>query len=169
MQPMDPERLLAYDHAVRLFHVAYSGQLQVHMEGKRFRFEFCEKKMHMQYDQAVAEFLHIHTTPRHAGTTTHTNEPPQLSLLSLLNAATLTSMGSRLMRAWVLSPLTVHAQLLGRQRGVGQLVRRADELGQLRTGKEFLMHCPDLEKIGLKLRGIPGRAAQFSSSSILKD
>ncbi len=69
------------------------------------------------------------------------------SLLSVVDQ-TLTPMGGRLLREWILAPLTDPSRILERQEGVAFFVERGRERREVR---ELLKGMADLERIGAKI------------------
>ena len=69
------------------------------------------------------------------------------SLLEILNVCK-TSMGSRLMRKWLQSPLCVHQSIIDRQTSVEAFFSAAGLRCSLRDSKDALLAFPDFEKYG---------------------
>jgi len=76
------------------------------------------------------------------------------SLLSVLDR-TITSMGARKLRAWVLQPLRDLAELQGRQQMIGQLLQESDLLGSIRAE---LKSIRDIERAAGRLSQASGNA-----------
>ncbi len=93
----------------------------------------------MRMDRATRASLELTRTMREGST--------KGSLLSVVDQ-TLTPMGGRLLREWILSPLTDPARILERQEGVAFFVERGRERRELR---ELFKGMADLERIGAKV------------------
>jgi DNA mismatch repair protein MutS len=76
------------------------------------------------------------------------------SLLSVLDR-TITSMGGRKLRAWILQPLRDLTELQGRQQMIGQLLQESDLLGSIRTE---LKSIRDIERAAGRLSQASGNA-----------
>ncbi|HEY5767179.1 MAG TPA: DNA mismatch repair protein MutS [Candidatus Udaeobacter sp.] len=76
------------------------------------------------------------------------------SLLSVLDR-TITPMGARKLRAWILQPLRDLAELQGRQEMIGQLLQESDLLGSIRTE---LKSIRDIERAAGRLSQASGNA-----------
>src|SRR5215472_18877327 len=76
------------------------------------------------------------------------------SLLSVLDR-TITPMGARKLRAWILQPLRDLAELQGRQQMIGQLLQESDLLGSIRTD---LKSIRDIERAVGRLSQASGNA-----------
>src|SRR6516225_9362483 len=76
------------------------------------------------------------------------------SLLSVLDR-TITSMGARKLRAWILQPLRDLAELQGRQQMIGQLLQESDLLGSIRAE---LKSIRDIERAAGRLSQASGNA-----------
>ena len=93
----------------------------------------------MRLDRATRTSLELTRTMREGST--------KGSLLSVIDQ-TLTPMGGRLLREWILAPLTDPARIQERQEGVAFFVERGMERRELR---ENLKGMADLERIGAKI------------------
>ena len=93
----------------------------------------------MLLDRATRTSLELTRTMREGST--------KGSLLSVVDQ-TLTPMGGRLLREWILAPLTDPARIQERQEGVAFFVERGRERRELR---EHLKGMADLERIGAKI------------------
>lgn len=82
-----------------------------------------------------------------------------MTLLSALDR-TVTPMGARLMREWVLHPLCEVAPILARQNAIARLLEDALLLGRLR---EHLAEIRDLERAVSRLNGTSGNARDLSA------
>jgi DNA mismatch repair protein MutS len=76
------------------------------------------------------------------------------SLLSVLDR-TITPMGARKLRAWILQPMRDLAELQGRQQMIGQLLQESDLLGSIRTE---LKSIRDIERAVGRLSQASGNA-----------
>ncbi len=97
-------------------------------------------------DQATQSCLELTEALRNGG--------KEQTLLSVLDK-TLTPMGARLLREWLLCPLREKSAILGRQQAVGELVRQARLRRDLR---ERLKNVLDLERLLAKLAFQRGNA-----------
>jgi DNA mismatch repair protein MutS len=81
----------------------------------------------------------------------HDNNEPRprqaKSLLEVLNV-TCSRMGARLLRDWLLHPLTDRNEILRRQQSIEDFMVHPDKLTLLRSGREYLRGFPDLERLG---------------------
>jgi len=84
------------------------------------------------------------------------------SLLSVLDR-TITPMGARKLRAWILQPLRDLAELQGRQQMVGQLLQESDLLGSIRAE---LKSIRDIERAAGRLSQASGNARDLVALKI---
>ncbi len=118
--------------------LAYARDLKMGRVGQVTRIERIRRDQIMELDSATIRNLELVETPY---------EGRKNSLISVIDR-TISPGGGRLLRDWILSPLTDLAMILGRQDAVKALIRARNIDSEIRLS---LKGMPDLERLGSRI------------------